>query len=506
MSLEQVKAQGYGFATYPFVRLYNYCTKENKKEKKNVEKWSYVKQLLFGDYIKVILKNGEFEKVVEDEKTFIKVHCRNEDGYIPEDGIQAARILEINFVDVGQGDGCHIVTPTDEHFIIDAGVSDNMFRFLKWRFNLKTSKVAPPALKVIISHPDSDHFKGFLKLFTPDKGLSQQLKFDSVYHNGIFEMGDREENDKLGKKIKSGNYEYIEELFETDEQAKNHLNKVKKESLYEKTLKAALDNHRKVKFQALWREDGQAFYKKENLEIEVLGPVTELIENKKMLRYFKGSGPTKNGHSVILMFKIGNAKIFIGGDLNKVSEEYLLEKFTGTDVTGINNQLKKEKDKLKIEELNKQLDDAVLKARKYFQSDAAKSCHHGSHDFSKDFLRAINAVATVISSGDDESYCHPRPDSLGTIGKFSRGERPMIFSTELARSNKEFIDLKDIPEGKKRERVVTVYGMINLRTDGEKMIIAQKLERKAATRNWDIHNLEWDKTTGIFEYKFEEKE
>jgi hypothetical protein len=116
------------------------------------------------------------------------------------------------------------------------------------------------------------------------------------------------------------------------------------------------------------------------------------------------------------------------------------------------------------------------------------------------------AVATVISSGDDESYCHPRPDSLGTIGKFSRGERPMIFSTELARSNKEFIDLKDIPEGKKRERVVTVYGMINLRTDGEKMIIAQKLERKAATRNWDIHKLEWDKTAGLFEYKFEEKE
>jgi ribosomal protein L24E len=54
---------------------------------------------------------------------------------------------------------------------------------------------------------------------------------------------------------------------------------------------------------------------------------------------------------------------------------------------------------------------------------------------------------------------------------------------------------------KKKERVVTVYGMINVRSDGEKVIVAQKLERPAAGRGWDIHKLEWNKKTKEFEYR-----
>ncbi|MBI5402241.1 MAG: hypothetical protein HY959_02475 [Ignavibacteriae bacterium] len=507
MSLEQVRKQGYGFASYPFVKLFNYKEKKGEKSKKGEKKFSFVKQLLFGDYIKVYIKNKNFETITEDEKTYIKVRCRNEDGYIlPETDIQADRILEVNFVDVGQGDGCHIVTPKDEHYIIDAGVGDNMFRFLKWRFNLAKSKIPPPALKAVISHPDSDHYKGFLKVFEQPKGLKQKLSFDYVYHNGIFEMGDREEEEKLGKKVKAGKNKYLTEIFDTDKKAKAHLKKVEKESLYEKTLLSALNNQKNVKFEALSGDENNKFYKDGNLEIDILGPITETVDGEKVLRYFDGVGPTKNGHSVILMLKIGKARIIIGGDLNKKAEEYLLEKYTGADVKKINRFLKEETDEAKIEELKNEIKEVINKARQYFQSDVAKACHHGSHDFSVDFLRSVNPVATVISSGDDESYCHPRPDSLGTIGKFSRGERPMIFSTELARSSKEFFDLSKVPKGKKKERIVTVYGMINLRTDGEKMIIAQKLERKAPARHWDIHKLEWNDMSKVFEYIFEEKE
>ncbi len=38
---------------------------------------------------------------------------------------------------------------------------------------------------------------------------------------------------------------------------------------------------------------------------------------------------------------------------------------------------------------------------------------------------------------------------------------------------------------------LTKYGMINLRTDGRKMIIAQKLERPSGSSKWDIHQLEY---------------
>src|SRR5215207_5961693 len=72
--------------------------------------------------------------------------------------------------------------------------------------------------------------------------------------------------------------------------------------------------------------------------------------------------------------------------------------------------------------------------RETFEADVAKACHHGSADFTDLFLRAVNPTAAIVSSGDNESYAHPRPDALGAFGKCGRGSRPLIFSTELARS------------------------------------------------------------------------
>jgi hypothetical protein len=44
---------------------------------------------------------------------------------------------------------------------------------------------------------------------------------------------------------------------------------------------------------------------------------------------------------------------------------------------------------------------------------------------------------------------------------------------------------------KQLERSVAVYGMISLRTDGEKAIVAQKLEKPISNaEKWDIHQLE----------------
>lgn len=61
-------------------------------------------------------------------------------------------------------------------------------------------------------------------------------------------------------------------------------------------------------------------------------------------------------------------------------------------------------------------------------------------------------------------------------------------------------DIKNKDDENAQERVVTVYGMINVRTDGEKAIIAQKLERYDGKKNWDIHKLEWKPKKEEFEY------
>lgn len=44
--------------------------------------------------------------------------------------------------------------------------------------------------------------------------------------------------------------------------------------------------------------------------------------------------------------------------------------------------------------------------------------------------------------------------------------------------------------------------MINVRTDGDKIIIAQKLEAPADRGAWDIHEIKWDNTLHEFEYQF----
>jgi hypothetical protein len=245
------------------------------------------------------------------------------------------------------------------------------------------------------------------------------------------------------------------------------------------------------------------------MKIEVLGPRTTKIGDKHALPIFESNkGKTKNGHSIILKLTIGNLKLMLGGDLNTPAENYLLNEFTKTDVEALRKSLKKNDiTEAQRKKLTDELNAAIEKARKYFQVDIAKSCHHGSSDFTSEFLSALNPLATIVSSGDAEPHCHPRPDTLGTIGKHSRGNRSLIFSTELARSTMEFLDLTKIKStNKKKERLVTVYGMINVRTDGDKVIIAQKLEQPASGRNWDIHKLEWNKVRKCFEYTQYEKE
>lgn len=493
-----------GYATYPSVQIRG--DKPDPKTKKM--KFGILKQVLFGDYIKPYIKNGKYE-THKTETDYIKVRVRGIDGYIKPDQIQAERILEINFIDVGQGDGCHIAMPDDTHYIIDAGDADNMYRFLKWRFNINKSPVPPPPFIVIISHSDADHYNGFNKIFSLTKGARQQFTIQKIYHNGLVELSGAKP-DTLGTIVTDNGQNYITSLCDTDQQYKTRAGGGKT-GTYISTLNKSTAPKESLRY------GSKPLYKKNNIVMEILGPVAKKIKGKAALPVFDSNkGKTKNGHSVILKLTAGNLRVLLGGDLNTPSEDYLLSEFTNTDVGGIRKQLKQKKlPDTTRKKLEKQMEKAILDARKYFEVDIAKSCHHGAADFTSEFMSALNPLATIISSGDSEPHCHPRPDTLGTIGKHSRGIRSLIFSTELARSTKEFLErAKKKKDNNKpatktppltKERLVTVYGMINVRTDGEKVIIAQKLEQPASGRNWDIHPLEWDDQKKEFVYKLYEK-
>lgn len=87
-------------------------------------------------------------------------------------------------MDIGQGDSCLVSTPGGRLFLVDAGEGDNLYRFLRRRFD--RSKEPLVLESAIISHPDKDHFGG-LKYLVDEKKIS----FSSLFHNGIVERSGR---------------------------------------------------------------------------------------------------------------------------------------------------------------------------------------------------------------------------------------------------------------------------------------------------------------------------
>ena len=488
----------YRYAGYPSAKLYD----DDRKTQTH--------HLLWGDWIRL--------EGAEDDG-WVPVRARGTNGWMRAEDLQEERLLEIVFVDVGQGDGALVVTPKDKHLVIDAGEGDNMYRYLRWRYNeFKNTWHFEAA---VITHPDQDHYYGFKKLFE-----EPNVHFGTIYHNGIME----ERDEPLGPSAMSGGVKYLTgiaenkqhlEDFLADEPRWRHPTKPQYDKRYPTLLNAALTNGRVGDVRMLSVNQSQrhgdrgylpGYGPGRELSIEVLGPVDEPDANgKTRLRWFRdrpdgGSydvGKTKNGHSVILRLQYRDVSLLLGGDLNTSAEMFILQHYAGID-----------------EPPSSAVDEQQLAegARVMLESDIAKCCHHGSDDFSDAFLRAVISVGTIISSGDQESHAHPRCDTLGAIGLYGRGWRPLIMSTELMRSTRErepealavrigrlreMRDRETDPEKLKQandlldqvsnellKRNVTVYGAINLRTDGRRAVLAYMLEQPKRKKRWDIYRLE----------------
>ncbi|HKX92953.1 MAG TPA: MBL fold metallo-hydrolase [Sphingomicrobium sp.] len=454
-----------------------------------------LKQLLWGDFVTLTgpAQNG-----------WQPARSRDVSGFIAEAELIPNRLLEIVFVDIGQGDGALIVTPDDKHLLVDAGEGDNMYRFLRWRYGRFAKPFRFEA--AVITHSDQDHYKGFDAVFADPK-----VSFGAIYHNGVVE---RAGSDSLGPRSQG----YLTDVVETHQQLKNLVGQaaVRGTKQYPNMLHKALTSGRVADSRGVSAADGHLpnFAPGQRpLAIQLLGPVRDQLNGANRLKWFGDVGKTKNGHSVVLRIVYGDVSILLGGDLNIPAENHLLSKHTGYPSPPSDQDRS-----------------AMLEgARKVFRSDVAKACHHGSADFTDLFLQSVDPLVTIISSGDDEPYAHPRADSLGAVGRWGRGGRPLVFSTELARSARDTMTrpyvwrqkvaeaqaaLNALPPGAQRdkaqkkvddllaqvERSIAVYGAINLRTDGQRIVMAQKIEApRSKDKGWDIYVLEPD-SNGVLRY------
>jgi beta-lactamase superfamily II metal-dependent hydrolase len=390
------------YAGYPTAKVYKEANTKSER----------IGHLLWGTWI---------EHQEEEEGEWAKVRIRGWDvnrqkkvGWMRKKDFQENRILEIYFIDVAQGDGCLMITPDDKFHLIDAGEGKNMAAYLHWKFNLGGTTPNPVTFEnTIISHPDKDHYNGFFEI-----AKQPRVKFRNVYHNGLVE---RVGADSLG----ALNGDFLTDIILDDAGLDGIINdpaKIKGK-LYPKLLKALRGNGASIKMLCCDDQFLPGYDETSEVTIRVLAPVpTKDAAGKRTMRWFgqKGkTGETKNGHSVVVKIEYGDVKILCGGDLNVPAENHLLEHYTGINPeTASPDQIKT----------------LIEKARKIFQADVAKACHHGSADFTSLFLQSINSAATIISSGDEEPHSHPRPDAVGAPGKFGRGDRPLIFSTRQTRS------------------------------------------------------------------------
>lgn len=394
---------------------------------------------------------GTWVGVTEEKGEWYRVVTAGNDGWLKKTSVSSAMGLKMFFVDVGQGDGV-LLEIGDERIIIDGGPSDNFKNYLEgWQYKYLIEENEKVHIdKMFVSHFDSDHYKGLIDIIN-----NPAFTIDTIYHNGIARF--YTDNDLKKGKIRPAEYNedlgtvvddsYLITTFDSFDDLEQLYNNGKGGFQYTFNLfYAAVSNainqgrlkhlKRLTNKETIWAKT----IEEKRFKINVLGPVLTNYHGKEVYKWFDDSSHTRNGHSIVLKVEYGTCSVLLGGDLNSYAEQHLI------DFYGDNHP---------------------------FEVDVAKSCHHGSSDFLTDFMEKVNPYATVISSGDNETYAHPRADAIGCAGKYARGDRPLVFSTELARSVNKGGDI--------------LYGMINLRCDGEDIVMAQMKEGNVS-KNRSIWN------------------
>ncbi len=472
-------------------------------------------QLLWGDEVDV---QGTI-----DGKTTVKARGRL--GVVDAAHLGGSPLLEVYFIDVGQGDGVLICTPERKHVLIDGGwmrtrqpTGKNAADFVDWKFHDDYGLERIHLDAMIASHCDADHYGGLWDLFNTSEEARKELDtvgtdVDVLYHAGVsWWKGDS--GRWLGATKAIEGETYLVQLLGDRAQVIDALDPAapgpKLQGEWAQFLTAAIENGCDIR--RLSHVDGyvpgfEPVDDEERATLKIIAPVEyDDDTGAPALRAYddpkKRPDKNTNGHSLLLRLDYKGARILLTGDLNKRSMASILEDIE--DVTDL-------------------------------ACDVAKGCHHGSDDVSYTFLQGMRAAATIISSGDNEGHAHPRPTIVAasaTTGFVTIEDdemlTPLVYSTEISRSidvgrlvkvtdgryqhhtgdievelrpsdnawmHYEVQKAGDLHPAKVKRyfragtRVVdrVTYGLVNVRTDGDKILCATLNEKKD---QWEIATFE----------------
>lgn len=354
-------------------------------------------------------------------------------GEVP---VRTTAILKASMIDVQQGDGMVLETPSGKIILIDGGDNQLFARHLAARFRARlTTRDNPlPVEAIIVTHGDADHFAGLTEIRKSESltGPRQHKRIfihpKRILHNGIVKgPGNLAESAQLGDTVPDaqGN-KFITGLYEdirqSPEAARNQPFKTWIDTIDHwsqhgpiELRRAGLDKNATQVFD---------FFQEDGIKIELHGPEVERVtppggQPVSGLRFLTeppktallheieqeaggslSASHTINGHSIAFRLTFGNVRFLFTGDLNKEAMARLEARLSQRDL----------------------------------EAELLKTPHHGSADFDLSFLRKVRPIVSLISSGDESArkeYIHPRATLMNALGAASRNDTGLVFSTEL---------------------------------------------------------------------------